>query len=190
MKKDIIIAGVGGQGILSIATIIDYAAMKKGLYIKQAEVHGMSQRGGEVQSHLRIADTEIYSDLIQKGTADLIISVEPMEALRYIPFLSDTGIIISAMEPFINVPDYPVLDELHLAIKSRNNAKLIDSMAIAREVGNLKANNIIMLGAAAQYTGIELSVFEEGIKYLFGRKGNEIVEGNLKAFRMGVEAAE
>ena len=85
MKTDIILCGVGGQGILSIATIIGEAAMKENLYIKQAEVHGMSQRGGDVQSNLRISSEPIHSDLIALGGADVIISMEPMEALRYLP---------------------------------------------------------------------------------------------------------
>ena len=88
MKKDIILSGVGGQGILSIATVIGQAALKDGLHMKQAEVHGMSQRGGDVQSNLRISDRPIASDLIPTGKCDLIISLEPMEALRYLPYLS------------------------------------------------------------------------------------------------------
>ena len=85
MKQDIILSGVGGQGILSIATIIGEAATQAGLTLKQAEVHGMSQRGGDVQSNLRTSSDEILSDLIPQGAADIIISLEPMEALRYVP---------------------------------------------------------------------------------------------------------
>ena len=87
MRKDIILSGVGGQGILTIATIIGEAATVAGLNLKQAEVHGMSQRGGDVQSNLRLSDETIHSDLISLGEADLIISMEPMEALRYLPYL-------------------------------------------------------------------------------------------------------
>lgn len=90
MNTDIILSGVGGQGILSIATIIGAAAINDNLYIKQAEVHGMSQRGGDVQSNLRISSTPIASDLIPLGKADLIISLEPMEAMRYLPYLKRT----------------------------------------------------------------------------------------------------
>ena len=90
MKTDIILCGVGGQGILSIATVLGQAATASGLYLKQAEVHGMSQRGGDVQSNLRLSTERIWSDLIPKGQADLIISMEPMEALRYLPYLSST----------------------------------------------------------------------------------------------------
>ncbi|MCD4681496.1 MAG: 2-oxoacid:acceptor oxidoreductase family protein, partial [Bacteroidales bacterium] len=105
MKKDIILAGVGGQGILSIAAIIGYAAVNTGLFLKQAEVHGMSQRGGDVQSNLRLSDKEIASDLIPKGKADLIISVEPMESLRYLPWLSTEGWLITNTNPYINIPN-------------------------------------------------------------------------------------
>ncbi len=190
MKTNIILAGVGGQGILTIATILDYAAMQKGLYIKQAEVHGMSQRGGAVQSHLRISDSEIYSDLIQLGTADLILSVEPMEALRYLPFLSPEGNIVTAIEPFTNIPNYPELEDVLNTIKSKKNAALIDSMQIAKEAGNARTNNIAMLGAAAKYTGIDQESLEEGIRFLFGKKGDKIVDMNIAALRMGIEATK
>ena len=107
MKKDIILAGVGGQGILTIATIIGDAAATAGVNLKQAEVHGMSQRGGDVQSNLRLSTDAIYSDLIKQGSADIIISMEPMEALRYIPYLSKEGWVVSSSHPFKNIPNYP-----------------------------------------------------------------------------------
>ena len=107
MKKDIILAGVGGQGILSIAAVIDSAALSLNYEVKQAEVHGMSQRGGAVQSHLRISDKEIYSDLIPMGEADLIIAVEPMESLRYLPYLSNEGWVVTSRDCFRNISNYP-----------------------------------------------------------------------------------
>jgi indolepyruvate ferredoxin oxidoreductase beta subunit len=99
MKTDIILAGVGGQGILSIAAVIGSAAVEENLFIKQTEVHGMSQRGGDVQSHLRISDQAIASDLIPLGRADLIISLEPMEALRYLPYLKKDVWIVTKSKP-------------------------------------------------------------------------------------------
>jgi indolepyruvate ferredoxin oxidoreductase beta subunit len=186
MNKNIILAGVGGQGILTIAAIIDLAAMKSGLKVKQAEVHGMSQRGGAVESHLRISDKEIYSDLIPLGSADLILSVEPMEALRYLPFLSDEGIIVSSTEPFQNIAKYPNLDDLTAAIKKNAVCVLIDAGALAREVGNLKTYNIVMLGAASPYLGIAQEQLEESIATLFQRKGKDLVDLNIKAFHKGL----
>ena len=189
MTKNIIIAGVGGQGILTIASIIDLAAMHNGLLVKQAEVHGMSQRGGEVQSHLRISDHEIFSDLIPMGQADLILSVEPMEALRYLPYLSPEGVIVTATEPFKNIGNYP--DEALLTESIKQSAKTIfvDATEVARQVGNPKSYNIVMLGAASTFLGIDQSEFEWGIQQLFGSKGDEVVAMNIAAFRKGLEIA-
>lgn len=186
MKKDIILAGVGGQGILTIATIIDLAAMRAGLNIKQAEVHGMSQRGGEVQTHLRISDGEIYSDLITKGEADLILSVEPLEALRYAPFLNADGAIVTSDEPFKNIGNYPDENKIFDELKAiAHNLKLVKASQIAQELGNSKSYNIVMLGAAAKYLGISNNDFEWAIEKLFGAKGEEIVALNKKAFELG-----
>jgi indolepyruvate ferredoxin oxidoreductase beta subunit len=190
MNKNIILAGVGGQGILTIAAIIDHAAMTEGLKVKQAEVHGMSQRGGAVQSHLRISDVEIFSDLIPLGKADIILSVEPMESLRYLPFLSSEGTIVTAIQPFENIPNYPNLDEILAAIKKTGNSILVDSVALACEAGNLKSSNMVLLGAASPYIGIAKEKLESSIEQLFSRKGKELVDINLKAFRIGLESSK
>jgi len=190
MIKNIIIAGVGGQGILTISTIIDYAAMKEGLKIKQAEVHGMSQRGGAVQSHLRISDLEIFSDLIPYGQADMIISMEPVETLRYLPFLSSKGIIISALEPFVNISDYPQIELIKSEILKSSKAVLADAAKIAKELGNSKLVNTILTGIASRYIPIKKESFEEAIKNIFQKKGEEIVTLNLKAFNRGIEINE
>ena len=185
MKKDIILAGVGGQGILSIATIIGYAAIESGLYLKQAEVHGMSQRGGDVQSHLRISSQEIYSDLIPQGAADLIISVEPMEALRYLPYLSENAWLITNTQPFINIPDYPEYEKLLDAIKGLPHYIALDADKIAKEVGSTRSMNMVVLGAASPYLDLPYDKLEAGIKFIFGRKGEKIVDINLKALQAG-----
>jgi len=190
MKKDIILAGVGGQGILTIATVIGAAAMEDGLNLKQAEVHGMSQRGGDVQSHLRIADGEIYSDLIAEGTCDLILSVEPMEALRYLPYLNKEGWIITNKTPFKNIPNYPVDEDLYTAIKKVDNHLIIDADAIAKEIGAARSMNIVVLGAASYVLGIDFAKLQAAIKAVFGRKGEAVVEGNLKALEAGRKFAE
>jgi indolepyruvate ferredoxin oxidoreductase beta subunit len=190
MNKNIILAGVGGQGILTIAAIIDHAAMTEGLKVKQAEVHGMSQRGGAVQSHLRISDTEIFSDLIPLGKADIILSVEPMESLRYLPYLASNGTIVSAIQPFENIPNYPNLDEILATIKKTGNSILVDSAALACEAGNLKSSNMVLLGAASPYIGIAKEKLESSIEQLFSRKGKELADINLKAFRIGLESSK
>jgi len=190
MKKDIIISGVGGQGILSISAVIGMAALDNNLYMKQAETHGMSQRGGDVQSNLRVSSDPIYSDLIAKKTADIILSVEPMEALRYVPFLSDEGWIVTNTTPFNNIPDYPSDEAVLAELKSHKNLVLVDADAIAKDCGSGRASNIVMLGAASPFLDMPFEVFEEGIRKIFGRKGDEIVNMNLKALRAGKEVAD
>ena len=190
MKRDIILSGVGGQGILSIATVIGAAALKEGLHIKQAEVHGMSQRGGDVQSNLRIASGEIASDLIARGVADIIISLEPLEALRYLPWLSTGGWVITNTAPRVNIPDYPDADTLGREIASLPHSVALDVDAIARQAASPRAANIVLLGAAAPFLGLDADKFEAGIRSIFARKGEQIVEMNLKAFRAGYEYAQ
>lgn len=190
INKNIILAGVGGQGILSIAAIIDWAALKIGLNIKQAEVHGMSQRGGAVQSHLRISDQEIFSDLISLKGADLILSVEPMEALRYLPYLAVNGKVVTATDTFVNISNYPETQEILNELDKTNHPVLVDIKTITCEIGNHKAGNILMLGAASPYIGIEPELLEKGIRTLFERKGEVIVNSNIAAFRRGKEIGE
>ncbi len=190
MKKDIILAGVGGQGILTIATVIGQAAVTSNMYIKQAEVHGMSQRGGDVQSHLRISDEEIFSDLIPMGQADLILSVEPMESLRYLPYLNENGWLIANSTPFINIPNYPEKDEVYNKIKAYKNHVLIDADTMAKEVGSARSMNMVILGASVKTLGFTLEQIEDAIKVVFGRKGDAIVEANIKALRTGFDAAK
>ena len=190
MKKDIILAGVGGQGILSIAAIIGTAAVESDLYLKQAEVHGMSQRGGDVQSHLRISDKPIHSDLIPNGGADLIISVEPMESLRYLPYLSESGWLITNTNAFINIPNYPDYKKLMNTIKTFQNHIAIDADKIAKDIGSPRSMNMVVLGAASKFLDLPYKKLEKGIKNIFGRKGEKIVEANLKAMKAGREIAE
>lgn len=189
MKTDIILAGVGGQGILSIATVIGSAALADGLYLKQAEVHGMSQRGGDVQSNLRISSSPIASDLIPLSGADIIISLEPMEALRYVPYLSKEGWIVTNTTPFVNIPDYPEMSEIDSELMNYPNVVAFDMDAVAKEVATPRASNMVLLGAATPFLGIPADKIEAGIKTIFGKKGEAIVESNLKAFRAGLERA-
>jgi len=191
MKKDIILAGVGGQGILTIATVIGTAALMEGLQLKQAEVHGMSQRGGDVQSHLRLSSKPIASDLIPEGKADLVISVEPMESLRYVIMMNkETGWLITSMNPFINMSNYPSLEELLAEIWNLPRNVTIDAEKVAKELGSVKAANIVVLGAASPYLEIKFDNLEKAIESIFAEKGNDVIQLNLKALRAGRELAD
>ena len=188
MKRDIILAGVGGQGILSIATVIGEAALKEGLYLKQAEVHGMSQRGGDVQSNLRLSSEPIYSDLIPKGGADIIISLEPMEALRYLPYLKPDGWIVSSCKPFVNIPNYPDIEQVLEHIKAVKNHVLLDVEVLAKEAGApLQAANMVLLGAAIPMLGIDHDKIVAGVERIFARKGEAVVAANIAAIEAGYE---
>jgi indolepyruvate ferredoxin oxidoreductase beta subunit len=190
MKKDIILAGVGGQGIISIASIIGYAALKQDMFLKQSEVHGMSQRGGDVMSNLRISHSEIASDLIPFGQADMIISIEPLEALRYLPYLSKEGWVITNLRPFNNIPNYPEIDKIIDEIAKVPHHIALDADATAKEAGSTKAANIVMLGAASPFLGMAYEKLEDAIRYTFRKKGDEIIELNLKALKAGRDFAE
>lgn len=189
MKQDIILAGVGGQGILSIAFVIDSAALREGLHVKQAEVHGMSQRGGAVQSHLRLSSDLIFSDLIARGEADLILSVEPLEALRYADYLHPNGMMISSTTPFINIPDYPELEVILGQIRQFPHHLLIDSANLAREAGSARTQNMVMLGAASPFLMVRPENLVEFIRVLFEPRGENLVAANIKAFDLGRVAA-
>lgn len=189
MKCDIILAGVGGQGILSIAATIGLAAVEHKLYLKQAEVHGMSQRGGDVQSHLRLSDREIWSDLIPHGGADLIISVEPMEALRYLPWLSSGGWLVTNSVPFVNINDYPEIQEVLSELNKAGNTVVLDADSIARDLGSARSGNIVILGAASSFISMPFGALENAVRKMFGRKGEDVVAINLKALRAGRDAA-
>jgi len=185
MKTDIILAGVGGQGILSIAASLGAAALNENFYLKQAETHGMSQRGGEVVSHLRISDKPIYSDLIPQGSADLILSVEPMESLRYLAYLSKNGSLVTNTSEFKNIPNYPELETTFENLGKEVNIIRVDADQTAREIGNPKASNMVMLGAASPFIHIHEEIIIKGIETIFKSKGEKIVDLNVKAFKAG-----
>ena len=191
MKKDIILCGVGGQGILSIATIIGQAATQANVNLKQAEVHGMSQRGGDVQSNLRLSTDPIYSDLISMGEADVIISMEPMEALRYLPYLSKDGVIVTSNKPFVNIPNYPEEEALFAELSALPNVVQLDIEQVAIDAGSARSANVVLLGMASKYIEIVSDeALRNAVATIFARKGEQVVESNLKAFDMGAEAAK
>ena len=189
MKCYIVLAGVGGQGILSIATVLGFAALENNLYLKQAETHGMSQRGGAVQSYLRLSHSPIFSDLIPLGKADLILSVEPMESLRYLPYLSSHGYVVTNTTPFRNIVNYPEIELVMEEIRSLPRAISIDAEAIAREIGQIKVSNMVMLGAATPFIELPLESIEKGIREIFSRKGDLLVSLNLLALHAGRDFA-
>lgn len=189
MKKDIILAGVGGQGILSIAAVIGMAAIDSGLQLKQAEVHGMSQRGGDVHSNLRISDTAIYSDLIPYGSADLIISVEPMESLRYLPWLSRKGWLVTNSVPHVNIPDYPPMEDIIREIEAVQQHIMLDADQVAKELGSMRSANMVILGAASPWLEIEYTALEAAISKIFKKKGSEVISQNYTALAAGREFA-
>jgi len=190
MKTDIILSGVGGQGIVTIGATVGMAALHNDMHLKQSEVHGMSQRGGAVSSHLRISEKPISSDLIPHGKADVIISVEPMEGLRYLPFLSKEGWLVTNTTPFVNIPNYPEMDIVMENIKAMGQFIALDADAMAKEIKAPRSSNIIVLGAASPFLNISYENLEEGIKAIFGRKGPDVVDINLKALQVGKEYTE
>ena len=187
MKFDVVLAGVGGQGVLSLAAIIATGAMKDNLKVRQSEVHGMAQRGGAVLSHLRISDSEIASDLVPKGAASLVLSMEPLESLRYVDFLSPDGSIVTAAEPFINIPNYPETETIFEKIRKFKNHKIVDSAALAKKAGSSRATNMVIIGAASGILPVSKASLKAAIEELFFSKGKDIVNINIKAFELGAE---
>ncbi len=189
MKTNIILSGVGGQGILTIAAVLDTAALDQDLFVKQAEVHGMSQRGGAVQSHVRISDKVIHSDLIPLGKADMILSVEPMELLRYLPYLKPDGWLVTDSQPFVNNINYPEQETLFTEIKTHPNNVIVEATEIAKKIGNSKTANMVLLGAASSLIPLSEESFIKAINTLFQRKSERIVNLNIEAFNAGKKLA-
>jgi len=180
MKTDIILSGVGGQGILSIAATIGTAAL-------QSEVHGMSQRGGDVSSNMRVSDKPIASDLISKGKADVILSVEPMEALRFVSYLKKDGWLITNSKPFKNIPNYPDIEGIYEEIRKIKNHIIVDADGIAKELKSLRSSNIVMLGAASPFIDMNFESFKNALRTIFGKKGEDVVAKNILALEKGRE---
>ncbi len=190
MKTDMILAGVGGQGILSIAAVIGYAALDAGLNLKQAEVHGMAQRGGDVQSHLRIADGPIHSDLVAAGGADIILSVEPLESLRYLPYLKPSGWLVTNVTPVKNIATYPEIEDIMALLDVLPHRLVLNADELATETGNRRGMNMVMAGAVAPFLGFSFERLEEGVRKVFESKGPEVVAANLKALSAGRDFSE
>lgn len=190
MKYDIILAGVGGQGVLSLATVIAAGAARAGLKVRQSEVHGMAQRGGSVLAHLRLSDSTIFSDLIPRGRADLVLAMEPLEALRYTDFLAPDGAVVSAVEPFTNIDAYPAMERILGSLRTIAKRRLIAATPVAKQAGHARSANVVLVGAASQFIPLDKKFFIQGIGDIFGRKGSEVVALNEKAFDLGRTAPE
>ncbi len=183
MEFNIILSGVGGQGILTIAYLLDNASVANSYHFKQAEVHGMAQRGGAIQAHLRISDKPIFSDLVPQARADLIISIEPLEVNRYLRYLKKDGAVVSSSTPVKNIPDYPDERELLRHLLSLPNVVLLDAGKIARKAGSGRSENVVMLGAAIPF--LPFKIAHPVIGEVFGHKGDRVVETNIKALTLG-----
>lgn len=190
MKYDIVLAGVGGQGVLSVSTVIAAGAMAEGLHVKQSEVHGMAQRGGAVLAHLRLSDRPVASELIPRATASLILSMEPLESLRYLDLLGPEGSVISASSPVRNIDDYPPLEEILARVSAIPHAQLVDAERLARQAGSPRAVNMVLVGAASSVLPLRVDTLEQAIATRFGAKGEGVVQLNVRAFRLGREAVE
>ncbi|RPJ86054.1 MAG: indolepyruvate oxidoreductase subunit beta [Acidobacteria bacterium] len=191
MKQDVLLCGVGGQGILSMAYVIDYSAMEAGYSLKQPEVHGMSQRGGAVQAHIRVSDGPIASELIPLGQAELILSLEPLESLRYLQYLAaENGCVITDITPFVNIPNYPELSSIYGQLFQLPSVLLVNGAHLARKAGSPKAQNMILLGAASTRLPYPVNVLEKHVAELFARKSERLVHVNMNAFRTGCAVSQ
>ena len=187
MKCDIVVAGVGGQGILAVATIIAKAAAEKCAYVRQSEIHGMSQRGGNVSAFVRLSDHPIASDIILDASADIIISLEPLESIRYLALLKTGGVLVTAKDPMINIPNYPELESVYDSIRVVEKNMILDLKKIAISAGSIKAVNMALLGGVSHYLPIESLQIEKTIENFFRLKGNAVIQTNLKAYSLGRE---
>lgn len=190
MKCDIVLAGVGGQGVLTVGAIIAEAARREGLQVKQGEVHGMSQRGGAVQAFLRLSDRPVHSDLIPAGTADLIVSLEPLEGLRYVHYLRPEGTLVTSTDPFANIPDYPSPEQVVGLLQKLPRVVAIAAADLAREAGSPMIVNSVMVGAASDFLAMRPETMEAALADGFAAKGAHVVEANLRAFRLGRAAVQ
>ena len=189
MKLDLVLAGVGGQGVVSLGVVVAAAAQREGYTVKLSEVHGMAQRGGSVMASLRIAEGPIHGALIPAGTADFIVATEPLEGLRYLDLLSPEGTLVTASEPFTNMEDYPPPEQLRQRIEALPRAVVVDGRRLAKAAGGVRAANIVLVGALSDFLPLAPQSIEDYIRERFASKGDDVVELNLRAFRAGRESA-
>lgn len=190
-KFDLLITGVGGQGAILASDIIGKAAVTAGLSIRAAETHGMAQRGGSVVNHIRIG--QAYGSMIPKKGADIMLALEPMEAVRYLDFLKDGGIIIVNTQPVVPVTvasgqaKYPEVSDILDALSEKYIVKAFNADELAFEAGSRLAMNVVMVGAVSGYLPIPKETLLESIKALVPQK---TIEVNLRAFEAGRQKVE
>lgn len=184
-RLNLLIVGVGGQGTLLASRILGTVALKMNFDVKVSEVHGMSQRGGSVVTYVKFGE-KVYSPLIEKGEADLIIAFEELEALRWIDYLTKDGKMIineqeiNPMPVIIGKAKYP--ENIIAVLEAKHNIFSLDALKIARECGTIKAVNIVLLGVMAKLTGIDKQIFLDAIHEVVPAK---VLEVNVKAFEEG-----
>jgi indolepyruvate ferredoxin oxidoreductase beta subunit len=188
-KHDVVIAGVGGQGVVSLGVVLASAARREGLEVQLSEVHGMAQRGGSVEVTLRLSDRPINGALVAQGGADLLLATEPLEAVRRLPAVKREGVVVSSTEPVANIPDYPDLEQLLATLRSLPRVLLLETGDIASRAGSRKAANVVLAGAASVFLELRSETVEELIRENFGAKGEKVLAANLTAFRRGREEA-
>lgn len=186
MKADVVLCGVGGQGVLTVAGLLAEAARRRGLHVRQGEIHGMSQRGGAVEATLRMSDAPIAGPQIGRGRVDLLIATEPLEALRNVDRLAPSGVAVAATDPVDDIDGYPDLDELLDRLRALPRAVLVPAGALARKAGAVKAANVVVVGAALPFLPLDAEGVESVIRDAFAARGERLVEANLAALAAGL----
>ena len=189
MKTDVVLAGLGGQGVLSAGAILAAAALEQDLLVKTVETRGMSQRGGPVHIHVRLSDAVIHSSMIPAGRADILLAMEPIEAVRNLHYLHSEGRVYANEAPSADLRDAPRLEQALAEIRGKAHSFLLNATALAREAGSPRSANLVILGAASARFPVDLCRLEGAIRFRFQGKGEATVAASLRAFRSGREAA-
>ena len=181
----IVLSGVGGQGVLSLAQIVLEALRRSGFHALQSEIHGMSQRGGSVHAQVCFSEVPLTSPIIDEGCAELLIALEPLEALRYVAMLRMDGHLVVSEEPQVNMEGYPPLDDVYAALKAVRGAHLLDTEDLARRLNHRQAGGMALLGMASRHLPVPEATWHAVITERFEAKGARIIEKNLEAFEAG-----
>jgi indolepyruvate ferredoxin oxidoreductase beta subunit len=185
-RFDLVIAGVGGQGTILASDIIGRTAVKENMPVRAAETHGMAQRGGSVVNHVRLG-CELGSMIPRKG-ADVLLALEPSEALRYLEYLSDDGIVIVNTDPILPVTvtsglcSYPDVNAIIENLGRGHEVKAFNATGLAKEAGNIQAMNVVMVGAVSNYLPLSADIMLECVRELVPPKTTDI---NVRAFELG-----